>query len=323
MKVYSEIIKNFSKQFEWQPEIVRLEANLPSGFLGVKKIVIVGMGGSGLVGGLLKIFKPDLDIIIHRDYGLPALPDLNERLVILNSYSGNTEEVLDSFGKTLKISLRAAVISTGGKLIELAKSHSIPFIQLPNVGLQPRMALGHQIKALLEIIGDKEGLKQASESANLLNPQDYEDAGKNLAQKLKDFIPVIYSSARNSAVAYAWKVKFNETSKIPAFCNVFPELNHNEMNGFTNKNLSRNFYFIFLKDDGDNPRIQKRTEATAKLFKEKNLPIEVLELNDKNIFHKIFSSLILADWTSYYLAEEYGVDPEQVAMVEEFKKSME
>lgn len=308
-----ETIKNFPKQFEWEPD---LEAKLPS----FKKFIIVGMGGSGLVGGLLKAAKPELDIIVHRDYGLPAISDkeLKERLIILNSYSGNTEEVLDAFKKAREKELSIAAISLGGKLLELAKKHSVLFIQLPEVGLQPRLALGHQIKALFKIISDEEGLKQASELANSLNPSDFEKQGQVLAGKLKNFIPLIYSSTQNSAITYAWKIKFNETSKIPAFYNVFPELNHNEMNSF--EDLSKNFYFIFLKDKDDNQRILKRMEITAKLFREKNLPVEIIEVKGKNIWYKIFSSLILADWTSYYLAEEYGVEPEQTSMVEEFKK---
>lgn len=308
-----ETIKNFPKQFEWEPN---LEAKLPS----FKKLIIIGIGGSGLVGGLLKAAKPDLDIAIHRDYGLPAMPDLKERFIILNSYSGNTEEVLDAFNKAQEMNLPMAAISVGGKLLELAKKYSIPFIQLPDAGLQPRMALGHQIKALLKVIGDENSLKKASELANSLNASDFEKQGQILAGKLKNLIPLIYSSTRNSAIAYGWKIKFNETSKIPAFCNVFPELNHNEMNGF--ENLSQNFYFIFLKDKDDNQRILKRMEITARLFREKNLPVEIIESNGKNAFHKIFSSLVLADWTSYYLAEKYGVDPEQTPMIENFKKLM-
>lgn len=293
-----------------------MEAKLPS----FKKLIVVGMGGSGLVGGLLKIFRPDLDIIVHRDYGLPAISgkELKERLVILNSYSGNTEEVINAFEKIEKKRLPAVAVSTGGKLLDLAKKHSLPFIQLPEAGLQPRMALGYQIKALLKIIGDEKGLNEAAKLANLLNPSDCENKGKNLAKKLKGFIPIIYSSAKNSAIAYAWKIKFNETSKIPAFDNVFPELNHNEMAGF--ENLSKNFYFVFLKDKGDASRIKKRTEITAKLFKEKKSSVEIIEFDGKNTLRKIFSSLVLADWASYYLAGKYGVDPEQAPMIEKFKK---
>jgi glucose/mannose-6-phosphate isomerase len=86
------------------------------------------------------------------------------------------------------------------------------------------------------------------------------------------------------------------------------------------KELSNKFYFIILKDNKDNPKIQKRMEVLEKLYKDRNLPVETIELSGKDTWHKIFSSLLLADWTAYYTAIEYGLEPEQVPMVEEFKK---
>jgi len=61
-------------------------------------------------------------------------------------------------------------------------------------------------------------------------------------------------------------------------------------------------------------------EVLEKLYKERNLRVEAIELKGKDIWHKIFSSLILADWVAYYTALGYGLEPEQVPMVEEFKK---
>jgi len=149
---------------------------------------------------------------------------------------------------------------------------------------------------------------------------------------LKNYIPVVYASNYNLSLAYNWKIKLNETGKVPAFYNVFPELNHNEMTGFSAgggsafggddsvKKLCDKFYFIILKDTENNPKILKRMEVLEKLYKERNLRVEAIELKGKDTWHKIFSSLILADWVAYYTALEYGLEPEQVPMVEEFKK---
>ena len=105
-------------------------------------LVVVGMGGSHLAADLLKILKPELDIIVHRDYGMP--PNINDRLIILSSYSGNTEEVLDAYDQAKN--LNRAVITVGGKLLEKAKQDNVPFVLLP-VGLQPRDAIHHCLKA--------------------------------------------------------------------------------------------------------------------------------------------------------------------------------
>ena len=124
--------------------------------------------------------------------------------------------------------------------------------------------------------------------------------------------------------AYNWKIKFNESAKIPSFLNVFPELNHNEMTGFdvigATKELSGKLVILLLKDANDHPRIQKRMEVLLRLYKERGIQVEVKEFVGENLQERIFSSLVLADWTAWYTAKEYGTEPEEVPMIEEFKK---
>jgi glucose/mannose-6-phosphate isomerase len=319
-----EIIKNFNKQFEYQPQI---EGNLS--LEGVKNFIAMGMGGSHLAADILNSYDPSFNILVHKNYGLPNLPGetLKQSLIIFNSYSGNTEEVIDSFNLALEKKLKMASIAYNGKLLELSKEHNVPFIKLPEPKVQPRLALGFHAKALLKILNKEKELKEIGELVYLLKPEEFEEQGRELSQKIKDKIPVIYSSEKNQAIAYIWKIKFNETSKIPAFYNVFPELNHNEMTGFdvneAIKHLSQNFIFLILFDEEDHPKIQKRMKILKNLYEERNLKVEILKLEGQNRFHKIFSSLVLADWTSFYLAKEYRVEPEKDSMVEEFKKLIE
>ncbi|MBI2578754.1 MAG: bifunctional phosphoglucose/phosphomannose isomerase [Candidatus Aenigmarchaeota archaeon] len=314
-----ETIKGFNNQFSFMPRIEN-EKNLEKR----RKFIVAGMGGSHLSAGLLKIWNPSLDVIIHQDYGLPAMEadELEERLVIAISYSGNTEEVVDAFEKAVEKKIPVAVISTGGRLLEMAKKHSVPYVRMPDTGIQPRCALGLSMKSMLKIMGEEKALKEM-ESLVSMNPGDYEKDGRDLAGSLKGRVPVIYSSARNYAIAYNWKTKFNETGKIPAFFNVFPELNHNEMTGFDSNDktmpLSEKFHFVFLKDTEDNPKIQKRMEVLKALYNERKLGVEIAEIKGKSVFHRIFSSLLTADWAAYYTSQIYGTEPEKVPMVEEFK----
>jgi glucose/mannose-6-phosphate isomerase len=318
-----EAIKNFNKQFEYEPVVEnadKLERK--------DKFIVAGMGGSHLAAGLLKIWKPELDLTIHRDYGLPAVSakELSENLIILSSYSGNTEEVTDAeetidvYENLTKTDLSSAVISTGGKLIELAKEDSAAFVQMPDTDIQPRSALGYSVKALLKVIGDEETLKELTELSETLDPSEYDSQGKALAEKLKGKVPVIYSSTRNTAVAYNWKIKFNETGKIPAFYNVLPEMNHNELEGYSIKELTEKFHFIILEDVEDDERVLKRMEVLEKLYKDKGLPVDVIEIKGKNKYHKVFASLLTADFAAYYTAQQYGLEAEPVPTIEEFKK---
>jgi len=316
-----DAIKNFAEQFAYQPVIENRRY-----FRSIRKYIVAGMGGSNLAAGLIKIWNPYLDVVLHRDYELPVLAEkeLRNAFVIAISYSGNTEETISSFNQAMEKKLPLAAVATGGTLLELARRHKVPYIQLPDIHIQPRMALGFSAKALLAFMNQKNGLEEIDELADALKPVAYELAGKKLAQRLIHKIPVIYASAANEALAYIWKIKLNETGKIPAFYNVVPELNHNEMTGFdvrsSTKSLSSNFYFIFLKEGDDHPKILKRMKVLGRLYKRRGLPAETVKLRDHTKFYKIFSTTLLADWTAYYLAREYGVDPEHVPMVEEFKR---
>ena len=318
-----EAISTQNTQLAFKPEIEFADR------LGAReKFIISGMGGSHLAGDIIQCWNPLLDIIVHADYGLPALKpeDMGKRLFIASSYSGNTEEVLDGFEAAIVKKMPVCAISVGGKLLERSRQEKIPYIQMPDTGIQPRSALGFGVKALLKIMGEPNASLQLRALADTLVPADSEHAGKKLANDMAGRVPLIYASTRNRAIAYNWKIKFNETGKIPAFMNVFPELNHNEMTGFdateSTAPLIEHFYALLLRDEQDHPRIQRRMEILEKLYNDRHIPTQTIMLTGASRFERIFSSLYLADFTAYYTAKHYGADSNNVPMVEEFKKHM-
>jgi glucose/mannose-6-phosphate isomerase len=315
-------IKNFNKQFGYDPEIQNA-GHLPR---IAKKFFVCGMGGSHLASDVLKAWKPEWDIVIWNDYGLPPLSesDKKECLIIASSASGNTEETISAFLEAKERRLPLAAVATGGELISLAKSFGVPYVVLPDANIQPRMALGFSIKAILALMGEKSVLREIGALEHSLVPAHSEAVGRKLAKQLKGGIPIVYASRRNGAVAQNWKIVLNETGKIPAFANVFPELNHNEMTGFDVKKgtrtISQKFRFVFLRDTDDDPRIRKRMKALEGLLHARGFTVSMAEIRGENRITKIFSSVNTAQWTAFHLAKLYGVDPEQVPMVEEFKK---
>lgn len=313
-----ETIKSFGAQLTWPPVIENRDCWQKS-----DKFIVCGMGGSALAAGLLKVAQPRLDLLVHRDYGLPRVPDyfLRQSLIILSSYSGDTAETLDAGHEALEMGLHVAAIANDGKLLDWAKRNSLPYVALP-AGLEPRMALGYALKALGALIGDEQML--AMLSTTTLTPTSLEAPGELLAGKLGARIPVIYSSAVNFPLAYHWKIIFNETAKVPAFANTFPELNHNEMQGFDasieTSEIVKPFSFIFLEDGADDPRIVKRMRMLKRLYRERSLAVEEINLTGSTVWTKIFHSLLLASWTAFYLAQHYQRDPQAVPLIEEFKK---
>lgn len=314
-------IKTFNQQFGYKPTVEFSEKLKRREFF-----VVLGMGGSHLAAGLYKLWRPKAKLMIHKNYGLPNLEDkeLKSSLIIASSYSGNTEEVIDGLSQALKQGLDCAVVAVGGKLIDIAKRHNLPYVQIPATGIQPRSALGLSLIALAALLGDGQLLDELANLGGKLNPLAYQQAGKDLAQELKNKTPIVYSSTVNLPIAYNWKIKFNETGKIPAFYNVFPEMNHNEMTGFdtvdASRGLSSNFYCLFLRDSADHERIKKRMDVVGKLYQNRGLPVKSVPIAGDSLGEKVFSNLILADWTAYYTALNYGAEPTEVPMVEELKK---
>lgn len=324
-----QIILDFPKQFKVgvkAAENIKIKGNF-------EKILVCGMGGSSLPAEILKMYleyaKINIPLLIHRDYSLPFQASKKD-LVFAISYSGNTEETLSAFQEALKRKLKLVAITSGGKLAKIAQENKVPLVLIPG-GIPPRMALGYLVGSLFEVLINLQILPKITQELldleTKLSPQRLEKNGKNLAKKLKNKIPLIYASTINFPLAKIWKIKFNENSKVPAFANCFPELNHNEMVGFSQlEKVGRkiqNFYLLILKDKNDHPRVLKRMELTSKILKKRGLKVESIYLQKENFFQKIFSNILLADWTSYYLALNYRVDPIPVKIVEEFKKLME
>lgn len=338
------IIQNFPKQLDYEPVIENtgnfhkkdkftpplkrtIRESLAKGqSFSRAGFIVCGMGGSNLAAGIIESWKPKLDIIIHRDYGLPEMEEaeLKNRLIIASSYSGNTEETVSSFQEAQARGLSLVVVATGGKLLKLAQEHGVPFIQMPKIDDNPRFAIGYSIKATLKAMGEEAILNDISGEARSLKADDYEQAGKELAEKLQNRMPLIYSSGNNAGLARYWKISFNETAKVPAFYNFVPELNHNEMIGFSSKifdgKLNHKFALVFLNNPDDEPRIQKRMAATQKIFEDRKFAVVDVDLSGPSLWHKSFAGILTAMWTSYYLAEYYGVDPEDISMIEDFKK---
>ena len=159
----TEAIKNFPEQLKFEPEIKNAEK-----LIAAKTYIVAGMGGSNLATDLVKIGRPMLDIISHRDYGLPAIPDekMKNSLIIAVSYSGNTEETIDAFKTALDRNLPVACIGVNGKLLELAEENKIPYVKIPDTGIQPRSAVGFMMIGLLKLMGLEDAIEEIKKPRN-------------------------------------------------------------------------------------------------------------------------------------------------------------
>ncbi len=300
------------------------------------KIMISGMGGSALPGNLFRMYLNDffkterpadqpVAIYQNRSYSLPP-ESFHECLNFFSSYSGNTEETISSFEEALKKNLPCIAFSSGGKIEAMAKEHGVPHVKLPlpSQDFQPRVGTGYFFGAMFRVlinqgmVPDMMATIVSEAEAFNQNMEALEEQGMALAKKLAGKTPVIYTTAKYKSVAMVWKIKLNENAKTPAFWNFFPELNHNEMVGWTLP--QGKFIIIMLRDTETHPSIFKRFEITAGLLREQGVLVEIIDMVGESVFTKMFMSIILSDFASYYLALEYGQNPTPVEMVEKLKK---
>lgn len=296
-------------------------------------LITTGMGGSGITGSLLKRML-SLPVFVNRGYRLPKFSSSNDLLIAI-SYSGNTEETISSLNRGLERGMKAILISSGGELKRIAHDLKLPLVQIPK-GLQPRAALGYLFLPLLQLLRQLELIKlNESNLAELLETMEKsssrlgkdtaegENPAKNLARKLYGRVPLIYGTSKNTeVVAQRWKTQFNENSKQPAYYNVVPELNHNELVGFTNKDLLPNGRVIFLRNSYDLDRNEKRISIMKSMFVEMRVSFEEIEAYGESELSQIFSQIYFGDFTSVYLALLNQVDPTPVEIIEDFKKRM-
>lgn len=307
-----------SYRIAWETDLSRLLSG-PHG-----RVFLTGMGGSSLPGDLVNDYlggNPRLFLI--RDYRIPDHVH-PEDLMIASSFSGNTEETLAAWDEALKRNIPTVALTNGGELKKRATAKGLPWIPIPDC-IQPRCANGYffaAILALLEKLGrippQEKGLGGLTRFLEERQAAQ-EQTGRDLAAALVDKVPLVYGPPELEGTCRVWKIKINENAKVQSFSNVFPELNHNEMVGFTR--LIMKPAIVYLKSRLTHPRILKRMAVMEELLRAK-MPFFSVELQGADHLQEMFDSLAVADYATYYLAKAYGIDPAPVEMVEEFKKKL-
>ncbi|PIP21994.1 MAG: bifunctional phosphoglucose/phosphomannose isomerase [Candidatus Nealsonbacteria bacterium CG23_combo_of_CG06-09_8_20_14_all_39_25] len=326
-----QIILDFPKQFRLGIEAAK-NVYLNPGQLQrpPENIVICGMGGSALPGDVLTTLRP-LDVFAHKSYGLPPQAG-NESIIICISYSGNTEETLSAFTEALNRNLPLIAITTGGELEKLCKKYKVPLAKIPKPLIPPRLALGLQFAALLQILANHNLLEEsyvegALKMGSVLESKDFEKQGQTLAKKIFRKIPFIYTPELFWVAGLIWKNSLNETAKILAVNNYFPELNHNETVGFWKINEMQigndKISVIILRDRDDHPRILKQMKITKDIIEKEGIGVKFVEISGETVLEKFFSAVVLGFWVAYWLALEYKIDPTPIKTIEEFKRRLD
>jgi glucose/mannose-6-phosphate isomerase len=308
----------------------------------IRNVVIAGMGGSAIGGELAKGLTYNqlpVTLSVCRSYNLPKFVDRHS-LVIISSYSGNTEETFATFEQALQRGAQIICVTAGGKIGQLAETHRLPRFVLPG-GFPPRSALVHLLVPILNalhacrLLADPaadidETILLLEKLGRRYHPQNEEpeNLAKRLADKLAERVPLIYAAEIYEAVAWRWKEQFCENSKVLAWHNVFPELNHNELVGWgLRREMDQRFQVIYLNDRHAAPseihsRVFARLEVTQGLIQESGAPVFSVASEGRALLARFFSLIFLGDLASVYLAVLNGVDPTPVEKIDYLKNQM-
>lgn len=285
-----------------------------------RNIVISGMGASGTGANLVESLtfgRVPIPITVCKSYNLPQFVSPHT-LFIACSYTGNTEETVAALHKAMLKRASVIVISSGGKLLEVAREYNLFYVQLPSGAESPRAMIGHTMIALLYALYHTNliGAAFIKETENAI---EYLDRGEKaiqveaelIARKLKGKLPVIYCDARLHAMAIRFQQQLNENSKHLAHVSVFPEMNHNELIGWQNPEaILPLLQVVYLYSDHDHQRIEKRMEICRTIFESKSNPIIDIVAEGASLLEQFYYLLHLTDWISYCLAKENAVEPD-------------
>ncbi len=295
----------------------------------LRSVFISGLGGSGIGGNFVQEFTRDeikLPVFVNKGYEIPRWIN-KHTLAICSSYSGNTEETVAVFEQLLTTGAKIVVVSSGGKLLDLAKKHGFDFVKVPGGWASPRACLGFSVVLQLAVLRGAKLISgkilQQLEAARKLVVKDsaaIQKQAEKLAGQLIGKTPVIYIGDKMEAVAVRWRQQINENAKMLCWHHVLPEMNHNELVGW--KTAHPEIATVWLRNKTDFERTAIRTNIIQNIIRPlSGTTLEIFSKGKSEVEKAIYLTN-LGDWTSLFLAEKQGVDPQEIEVIDFLKNEL-
>lgn len=321
------LIEDFTKHLTQSIEICN-STQLKKTDKKIDSVLICGLGGSGIGGTVVsQIVANDAStpIVVNKDYKIPAFVNQNT-LVICSSYSGNTEETLEMLAQAEEKGAEIACVTSAGKLEEIAKAKNYNLIKIPG-GNPPRAAFGLSLPTIFNFLThynvvSKHYFEDFAQSIKNIDAdeQNIINEAKKITEKLYKKIPVIYSDAWFEGVSIRFRQQINENSKMLCWHHVIPEMNHNELVGWTTKN--DDLAVVLFRNTDDYFRTQKRMEINKTVFEKYTSTILEIYSKGTTRLEQSLYLIHLGDWISYFLAEKNGVDVTEVNVITHLKNEL-
>lgn len=320
------LVENFPKQLTEALQIAQGSKLSPG--KNIQNVLITGLGGSGIGGTIaaeLANKQSSVPVLVSKDYFIPSFVNENT-LVIVSSYSGNTEETLSAMQLAVEKKAQIVCITSGGKVKELAEKHKFDLIVIPG-GNPPRSCLGYSLVQVLCVLESKHILSfnyknQIEEAISLLNneKEEIKKQAQGFAEKLFKKIPVIYCLGGTEGVAIRFRQQINENSKMLCWHHVIPEMNHNELVGWAEKN--ENMAVCILRTDFDYERNLRRLEINKEVIAKYTSTLFEIHGKGSTPLVQALYLIHLTDWVSCYIADLKNIDPVEVKIIDFLKSEL-
>lgn len=324
IEMMKELVASFSAQLRQGIDIGE-KAVFKKPASKIRNVIITGLGGSGIGGSIVSQIVDQevrVPVVVNKDYFLPAFADKHS-LVIVSSYSGNTEETLAAMNTAIEKGCTIACITSGGKVLEIAREKGLDHIVIPG-GMPPRSCLAYSFTQLFYVlhgfglIGDwfKADLEA---SIHLLDHEEEHLCAEAyyLAEKLHRKIPVIYSQANFEGVCVRFRQQINENSKMLCWHHALPEMNHNELVGWTTPNDK--LAVVFFRNETDYERTRARMELTRSIVTKYTPYIFEVYSKGASQLQRSLYLIHFGDWVSWYLSEIKNIDATEVKVIDFLK----
>lgn len=321
------LVANFSKQLS-EAILIGKNAKLTESNNPISNILICGLGGSGIGGSILNelvVKNANTPITISKGYFIPAYVN-DQSLVIISSYSGNTEETLNCLELAIAKNAKIVCVTSGGKVLEISKSKKIDHIIVPG-GMPPRSCLGYSLTQLFFILAffkiiDSYFINDLEAAIKLIEKEEkniISDANI-IAKKIVDKTPVIYATTYYEGIAIRFRQQLNENAKVLCWHHIIPEMNHNELVGWTKKD--DNLAVIIFIDKDEYFRNVARVDINKEVIKKYTSHITEIYSKGNSEIEKAIYFIHLGDWISVILGELRGVDLMEVNVINFLKSAL-
>ena len=313
----------------FEPNVHYPDEKSNGGEVKPNSIIFCGMGGSAISADIAKVlYGKYIHVSVVKDYHLPYVDE--HTLVIVLSYSGNTEETISCLNQAITKTRHIIAITSGGKIRQMVDGKYL-WLELVG-GYPPRSAIGFLLCSLIKALeiydiipSEKDGalssikwLNNAKANFGVEIPTDKNDI-KRYAGDIFNYIPIIYSdSPKYAPIAYRWKCQINENAKYPAFNSTLPEMLHNEVEGWEHSDLSSKFVPVCIME-GDN--ISKGLKPFQELLDEWELRSYEANAFEGNVLAVMIGLIFYGDLLSYYLAILNEVDPTDIGYIDYIKQN--